>query len=163
MDLYVHELVAQRMIDIFEGTRTPTPQYLNFQISTDTLRRITAAHAANKAADATSAFDLDVRTQLSRETFQFPDDIADGVRLVSSVELWNEIALHLGATAATKTTVAKTIKTNLSLIVRRRNKIAHEGDLQPTLPRQPYPISQTDLTLVTTEIERIVRAIEVVA
>lgn len=157
LDLYVHELVAQRMLEIFEGRRPPTAAYLKFHVSTETLNRI---RAAAMLSEASSAFDLFVRTHLGRITFQFPEDIADGIRLCSTIELWNEVALVLGATPATKTNEAKNLKTQLSLLVRRRNSIAHEGDLQQSPPREPWPISRADLTFVGDQIERIVRAID---
>ena len=159
LDLYVHELVAQRMVDIFEGHRPATPAYLKFQVSTETLGRI---RTAATVADATAAFDLDVRTQLRYVTYQDPERIAEGVRLCSTVELWNEIAAHLGATVATKNAAAKALKRDLSLIVERRNKIAHEGDLQPVLPREPWPISAVDVAGIATTIDRIVRATDAV-
>jgi hypothetical protein len=159
LDLYVHELVAQLMLAIFEGRRPASPAYLKFQVSTETLNRI---RAAVTPSDASAAFDLYVRSYLSRITYQAPDDIADGVRLCSSIELWNEVALNLGATPTTKASTAKDLKTQLSLIVRRRNTIAHEGDLQQSPLREPWPINRADLTFVGDQIERIVRAIHAV-
>ena len=111
-------------------------------------------------ADATAAFDLEVRGKLSRVTYQFPEDIAEGIRLVSGIELWNEIALAKGAAPAAKTALAKSLKRDLSLIVERRNKIAHEGDLQRSIPRIPWPISRADLTYVAGFIEDLVRTID---
>ena len=157
LDLYVHELVAQSMLDIFEGRRPTCPAYLRFRLSTDTVHRI---QRASSASDARAAFDLDVRNHLSQITYQFPDDIAEGVRLCSSIELWNEVALALGASPATKTKDAKDLKTRLSLVVRRRNAIAHEGDLQQTPIREPWPISRADLTFVRDEIGRLVRVMD---
>jgi hypothetical protein len=142
---------------MFEGHLPPTPAYLRFQISTETLNRI---RAAASPSEASAAFDLYVRTYLSRITFQAPDDIADGIRLCSTIELWNEVALKLGATETTKVQSAKALKTQLSLLVRRRNIIAHEGDLQQWPVREPFPISRGDLALVGDHIERIVRAID---
>ena len=107
LDLYVHELVAQRMLEIFEGRRSATPAYLQFRVSNESLERI---RAAATRSDAASAYDLDIREQLSYLTFQDPEKIADGLRLCSPVELWNEAALKLGATQATKTIKAKDIK-----------------------------------------------------
>lgn len=159
LDLYVHELVAQSMLSIFEGRRADCPGYLKFQITTDTLRRI---RLAVSSTDASAAFDLYIRDSLARQTFQFPDDIADGVRLCSPIELWNEVALSLGATQSSKSSKAKALKQQLSLIVRRRNKIAHEGDMQQTLPREPWPLQQADLQLVAAQIEQIVRAIDAI-
>ena len=159
LDLYIHELVAQRMLAVFDGLRPVSPAYLTFRISNETSGRI---RAAASLADASAAFDLEIRDQLSLLTFQEPERIADGVRLFSAVELWNEVALHLGATPAAKSSAAKALKTELSLIVRRRNKIAHEGDLQPNSPREPWPIQQEDLVFVADRVVKIVRAIDAV-
>lgn len=159
LDLYIHELVAQELLAIFEGRRAATPSYDRFQISTKTLDRI---RASVSPSDASAAFDLYVRTYLSRITYQAPDDIADGIRLFSTVELWNQVALSLGANSSNKTDLAKTVKTQLSLIVRRRNIIAHEGDLQQTPLREPWPINRVDLALVADQIEKIVSAIDAV-
>jgi hypothetical protein len=159
LDLYVHELVAQRMVSIFEGRLPATDAFQRFQVSAETLNRI---RSAQSAVDAAAAFDLHVRQALGRITYQFPDPIAEGVRLCSPVELWNAIALHTGATEATKSTTAKSLKTDLSLIAGRRNRIAHEGDLGPTQPREPLPITRADLVAVRDRIDQIVRAIDAV-
>lgn len=157
LDLYTHELVAQGMLAIFEGLRPPTPGYLKFEVSNEILNRV---QNAVTASEKSAAFDLHVRDRLSRITYQNPDDIADGVRLFSTIELWNEVATRYGATSSTKTTVAKSLKTQLSLIVRRRNQIAHEGDLQPPPLREPWPISSADLQFVADQVEGLVKAID---
>lgn len=159
LDLYVHELVAQGMTDVFNGVRAATPSYMRFKVSNEALDRI---RKASTPTDSLSYFDLEVRDQMSRATFQLPDDIADGIRHFSTVELWHEVAVTLGAPQAQKSTAAGQIKAELTLMVRRRNKIVHEGDLQPTAPRVPWPISQGDLMAVSSHIERVVRAIDVV-
>jgi hypothetical protein len=147
------------MLAIFEGRRSTTPAYLRFQVSTETLNRI---RAATTDSEASAAFDLHVRTYLSRITYQAPDDIAEGIRLCSEIELWNEVALKLGATPATKADDAKNLKKQLSLIVRRRNIIAHEGDLQQSPFREPWPINRADLSFVADHIEQLVRTIDAV-
>ena len=157
LDLYVHELIAQKMRSVFEGARLPSPGYQSFQITNEASHRI---RSAATESDAATAFELYVREKLGRNTYQYPDDIADGIRLCSTAELWNEIAMTLGATSSTKTAQAKSLKIDLSLIVTRRNKIAHEGDLQPTALREPWPISAADLLFVATKIEDVVRAID---
>ena len=40
-----------------------------------------------QSCNATAAFDLYVREQLGRITYQAVDDIADGIRLISTIEL----------------------------------------------------------------------------
>lgn len=156
LDLFVHELVSQQMREIFEGVRPTADGYLKFQVSNDTVNRI---RAATTTSDASAAFDLEVRQQLSGKTFQSPENIAAAIRCVTDVELWNQVALKLGATEATKVAKAKSIRKQLSLIVERRNKIAHEGDLQPSSPRTPWPITKADLQTVSAFILEIVGAI----
>ena len=82
------------------------------------------------------------------------------MRLFSQIELWNEIVLKLGANPRTKVAEVKNLKTQLSLVVRRRNQIAHEGDLQPTPLREPWPISQADLALVQKLVKTLVYTID---
>jgi hypothetical protein len=106
------------------------------------------------------AFELEVRSRLSRVTYQHPDDIADGIRMVSACALWNEVALRVGATPATMIGTSVDLRKRLAVIVDRRNKIVHEGDLQPTLPRTPWTIDRADLSQVTTFIIDVVSAID---
>ena len=157
LDLYVHELVCQRMLEIFERGGKESASFLRFQVCNETLFRI---RAAATLIDASAAFELEVRSKMGILTFQDPEKIDDGIRLISDVELWNEIAVLQGATPAFKTAQAKSIKRGLSLLVDRRNKIAHEGDLQPGVLRTPWPISRDDLQHVTATILGIVEAID---
>jgi hypothetical protein len=150
---------TEHMSKIFDGIRTACSGFSKFQCSADTLLRIKNAATP---ADASAAFDLEVRTKLSRVTYQYPEDIADGVRLVSAIELWNEIAVAKGATAATKGALSKSLKRDLSLIVERRNKIAHEGDLQRSIPRIPWSITRADVSYVAGFIEDLVRTIDTI-
>jgi RiboL-PSP-HEPN len=157
LDLYVHKLVASRMLRVFEGALPPTQAYLAFRVPTEVLRRI---QSAKTPADASAAFELEVRRQLGFVTYQLPEAIADGVRLTSDIELWNEVAAHQGASQGMKVKAAKAIKQTLAAIVDRRNKIAHEGDIQPALPIAPWPIAQSDLVTVSDFIHRLVNSID---
>jgi hypothetical protein len=157
LDLYVHEVVAQNLLKIFQGARPTCPGYSKLQITADALMRI---HAAGPGSVSDATFGLEIRERLSRATYQAPDDIAEGIRLISSIELWNEVAKHHGAMEGAAKTAARAIKIELSAIASRRNKIVHEGDLQPGLPRTEWPITRADVDDVKTAILRVVVAIE---
>lgn len=159
LDLYVHELLSQKLLEIYQGTRPMPMGFAKLQLSVEALASIRAS-GAGVATD--NAFDLGVRTRLERITYQFPDDIADGIRLISEIELWNEIAKHYGATGAAVPVQAKALKSDLRRIVERRNKIVHEGDLQPGIPRTVWPIARTDVELVKEVIIKIVDGIHAV-
>jgi hypothetical protein len=155
LDLYVHELIAQTSVEILVGTKPAPVGFAKLAIGATNILL-----SKSNAAAFQSQVDLEIRSNLERRTFQFPTDIADGIRCISDKELWNEIALADGATEATKTTHAKSIKAQLTQIVRRRNKIVHEADLQPAVPRTPWPIAANDVKLVRDFIERMVRYID---
>jgi hypothetical protein len=80
----------------------------------------------NKLNNNVSWLENEIRETLGYKSFQQPDKIADAIRLISDKKLWDEIAIKLGRPA-------KDIKQELSLIVERRNKIAHEADIAPSL------------------------------
>lgn len=105
-------------------------------------------------------YDLEIRRQLGIQTYQTSESIADGIRLISDVTLWREIALDQGATNSTADSRAKSMKMQLNAIVERRNKIAHEGDMQPLTPREPWPINGQDLVVVKNFIEALVNSID---
>jgi hypothetical protein len=79
---------------------------------------------ANKLNN-TSWLEGEIRERLAYQSFQQADKIADAIRYISDIKIWDEVAIQ-----ATKS--AKEIKQQLNSIVDRRNKIAHEADIDPT-------------------------------
>ena len=67
----------------------------------------------------------EIREQFSYKSFQQPDKIADAIRYICDKKLWDEVAIIMGKPV-------KDIKQQLTSIVDRRNKIAHEADIDPT-------------------------------
>ncbi|AZY53251.1 hypothetical protein [Bordetella avium] len=159
LDLYVHETVAQGLLKIFTGEKPSTAAFERFSIPNSVLMRI---RNAAEPSQQYAAFDFEIRRQLSLISYQYPDAIADGIRLISSVELWKEIVLHHGSTSQTAVADAKTLKGQLKMVVDRRNKIVHEGDMQPSFPRAVWAISPQDLVIVESVIQRVVSGIEAV-
>jgi hypothetical protein len=74
----------------------------------------------------TSWLEDEIRERLSYQSFQQPEKIADAIRQISDKKLWDEVAIKMNKPT-------KDIKQQLTLIVDRRNKIAHEADIDPTL------------------------------
>ena len=127
LDYFVHEFVRLGMLEIHRGKRAATDAHLSFRVS------IAAARTgiANTAQD--DWLDQAIREAHSWLSFQHPDKIADAIRLVSAIKLWEAVATELN-------TQATEVKTGLSTIVDRRNKIAHEADMDPTNPGFRWPI-----------------------
>lgn len=155
LDLYVHELVAQEMLKTFLGARPRTAKFDKFTIPHSVMSDI-----INNPHSCAQTYDLEIRRQLGIQTYQTSDSIADGIRLISDISLWREIALDQGANNSTADSKAKSMKMQLNAIIERRNKIAHEGDMQPITPREPWPITGKDLVVVKVFIERLVESID---
>lgn len=51
------------------------------------------------------------------------------------------------------------IKNNLILIIQRRNKIAHEADIDPSFPGTRWPITPADVIMSTDFVESICEVI----
>ena len=84
--------------------------------------------------------------------FQQPDKIADAIRLISPVKLWEQVGKELGQSA-------QDVRMRLELIIDRRNKIAHEADMDPTNLGFRWPIDAALSTDALDFIEKVAEAI----
>lgn len=131
LDYYVHEVTVLGMVAIFEGRRPATQAFQKYRISIDTMIGIMSTQSS-------SWFESEIRERHSFLSFQQPDKIADAIRLFSDVKLWQKVALKMSRPE-------KSVKDELKLIVGRRNKIAHEADLDPSYPNTRWPIKVSDV------------------
>jgi len=130
LDHYVHELTLLGMLEIYSGVRAATPAYLRFETPVGTaLTGVTAG--------GTAWFEAVIREKHGFLSFQHPDKVSAAIRLFSPCKLWPTVAAAMGTDAAQ-------LKTRLRLVVDRRNKIAHEADLDPSYPGVRWPISKLD-------------------
>lgn len=128
-DHFIHEEVRIRMLALSAISARLWPAgFTRFRVS---------LQSVDQAMTGTGLtwLENEIRLQHGYLAFQHPDKVADALRLVTNIELWPAVGAHLGRTASD-------VKTQLKLIVDRRNKIAHEADIDPTPPRVRYPISR---------------------
>lgn len=150
LDYLIHELARIGMIEISKGIRPRTDAFAKFQLSLDAVERALNGHAHESWLGDT------VREKHSWLSFQHPDKIADAIRLISTKKLWEEVGSEINLSA-------KDIKLRIEMIVDRRNKIAHEADMDPTNPGFRWPIDFQMASDALTEIERVGEAIFKVA
>jgi len=146
LDDYVHTVVRALMIQTADGARPRTDAFERFPVP---------LQSALQASYLPAAIWLDqtVMTQHAHASFQQPDKIADAIRLVSSQELWNQLPTVLG-------TPAKDLKTQLKLIIARRNQIVHEADCDPTPPHTRWAILSSETADALDFLEALVNAID---
>ncbi len=145
LDFFIHEVVRQGMLAIYEGTRPAVTGFAKFHVS--------LIEAQSSLLSSSSMWvDTAIRQNHSILSFQNPDKIADAIRLIYEPPLWPALETRL-------VMPAKDLKRQLKLIVDRRNKIAHEADADPSYPGVRWPISYQDAVTSTDFIEKIVEAI----
>jgi len=146
LDSFVHELVRAALMDIYDGRRADVPGYSRLRVNLGNF----VGHGA--ISTARSNIESDIRAQHGYLAFQHPDRIADAVRSVSDLKLWDEVGARLGQPA-------KEVKQHLILVVERRNKIAHEADVDPTFGAR-WPIRSSDVLGVVEFVDKVARAID---
>lgn len=147
MDYYIHEVVRQKMIAIYEGTCPLVDGFKRFQIPL--IEAITGI-----STSSSQWVDAAIRQSHSYLSFQHPDKIADAIRFIHSTPLWPALEKRIK-------TPANDLKNRLKLIVDRRNKIAHEADVDPTYPTSTrWPITYRDASSATDFLEMLVEAID---
>ena len=138
LDQYVHEVTVVGMIACWRGEKALTDAFRRFSYPTQVIQEYTSSSNLTR-------IELSVREQHGYLAFQQPDAIADALRLITDTKIWPTIAVSMQKDV-------KALKIELKLIVERRNKIAHEADLDPSYPGQMWPI---DKSLVEGAIELI--------
>lgn len=136
LDYYVHEVTVLGMLEVLAGKRPPTQAFEKYRVAVGSV-------VSALAAGGSSWFETEIRERHSFLAFQQPDKVADAIRLFSDVKLWEAVAARMSSTD-------KVVKNHLRLIVDRRNKIAHEADMDPSYPGARWPIKET-------EVERSIR------
>jgi len=146
LDYYVHELVEIGMQEIYAKRRPPTSKFLSFSVSLGNFWQ-------DNSVLLTHDWLIDeVRTKHSFRSFQRPDNIAEAVRLIIDVDLWNDVSKIVGMPV-------QDVKGRLEIIVDRRNKIAHEADVDPANPGSRWPINAAEVDDVVHFIEKIGEAL----
>jgi hypothetical protein len=155
LDQFVHELIRQGMLDIYDGTKTiQTKQYLSFPLCLRALSfnaKNKAINAENKPILERDAFDAEVVNYLSLRTYQRPDDISQGLHLISPKNAW-------GAVGKSMKTPASSVKLRLNLIVDQRNAIVHQAHIDP-ITHLRIPIMEQDSQEATTFIANVIEAL----
>ena len=150
LDHFVHEFVRLGMLEVHRGNRPTTDAYLSFRVP------MSAAREAIADVGRDEWLDQAIREAHGWLSFQHPDKIADAIRLMSNTRLWEQVASELGMTS-------RGVRAQLSAIIDRRNKIAHEADMDPTNPGNRWPINEVLVRDAIDFIERIAQEIFKVA
>ena len=149
LDHFVHEIVRLGMSEAYRNERPRTQSFQRFQVSIGSISSV--------VSDTPSSdwLEQEIRNSHGHQSFQNPDNIAEAVRLISESSLWNEVASRIN-------TSRQDIRERLILIIKRRNQIAHEADMDPSYPGVRWPIDEQMVDNSIDCIEQIAEAIHAI-
>lgn len=146
LDAYVHGVVLDRAVDVVLGRTVGAGTGAKVGLHFMAIQNIVMAATA---VDRELAARTHVAQRLSLETFQRPDDIANGFAMVGISKIWS-----------TAFSDPSTAKTALSLVVQRRNKIVHQCDADPVTPGTLILLSDADALDAIATVDATVTAID---
>lgn len=148
LDCYVHDVVRLGMLRGLPAATGEPDAYLSFGVSLGFVKRLMRA---SSAADCAALLDAEVRRVHGFQTFQNADKISQALALIGIQSIWPKVAAPIGISASD-------VRTRLNLIVDRRNKIAHEGDIDPSLGiGNKYPIDLPTVVQTADFLESVVQ------
>jgi hypothetical protein len=116
LDRYVHHRVREGLVNAFHDI-TMDPG--NTRISLKIVRLLLNE---NDLIERERILDAELQNILSRDSYQSPTSIESAFCLINVNKIWSKISPGFGKPA-------DDIKNELALIINRRNKIAHESDV----------------------------------
>lgn len=123
LDCYVHDIVKTGMLGAFFASQGEPNAFLGFAVSLRFVKNLTVS---TTETEKRTLVDLEIRRLHGFKTFQTAENISTALALIGIQKLWEKVGVIIGKNATDT-------KTELNIIVDRRNRIAHEGDIDPTM------------------------------
>lgn len=120
LDRLIHDLIQIGMLNIFAGNIRETDKYKNESICLENYTEL--SHAQNEA-ERYIIFKNIIVKKMQTKSFQQPEKIADGLSF-----FWDK-SQKLEFISKTMNRDERGVRTQLNLIVTRRNAIVHEADI----------------------------------
>lgn len=150
-DCFLHDLVQNHMhvitFDVSDETLLPNA-YKNFKIQIEFLKMILDADENEQKQILHTA----LKKSLSEFSFESPQTIEQALGYIGVKKVWTQIADNLNLRA-------EDIRKQLSMIVFRRNCIAHQADIANYTGDLKQPINREDVGGVINFIENITNCI----
>jgi len=145
LDTFIHDIVRLGMLEILRGERKQTPKYQKFAVTMNVVW----------FDERYSWFEEEIRRRHSQSSFQNSRNIREAVEHIAKKDIWELVATKIDKNKGD-------IIRHLDVIVKRRNQIAHESDIDPTYPNTRYPIDEQQTREIVVFIEEIVEAMYLV-
>jgi len=120
-DYYIHDIVREGMLKIFDGKYRSNKDFDRFTIS---LKIVNILLSTNDNQLRRQLLDNEIRKINSKHSYQSPSNVERALSIISFKSVWKRISRDMKMSQ-------EDIVKELGLIVHRRNKIAHEADIDP--------------------------------
>jgi hypothetical protein len=152
LDCFIHDLVKQGMIETYQGVRTPSKQFEVYQIPFKFLKLI---ENTDNSDEKLGYLENAIREINSKDSYQAPKGIDYALQFINIKSIWQAVSVLMNIKA-------EDIRSELSLIIDRRNKIAHEADYD-ALTGSKTQIEQQNINDVIQFIEKLCESIYTIA
>lgn len=152
LDCFIHDLIKQGMVETYQGDRIASNQLSTYQIPFKFLKLI---ENSEQLDDKLAYLENAIKENNSKDSYQSPKSIEYALQLINISSVWKNLASPMNLKA-------EDIKGELSLIIDRRNKIAHEADYD-VLTGSKYPIDRQNINDVIQFIESLCESIYKIA
>jgi len=149
LDYYIHEIVREGMLDVIDGNRNNTRQFNEFQIPFSYVQQILNS---TSSVQKRQILDSAIRKVSTRHTYQSPTKIEAALKIIDVSGIWGKVARRTSTSSAN-------LRSRLGLIINRRNKIAHEADVD-LLTGNKTPITKQDVENTIIFLTRLVNSID---
>ena len=149
-DCYIHDVVLLGMSDMFSGNRPECKNFTDFCIPMSTVKKLLET---SDVSVRESIYNASVKKILSKDSYQSPKSVEFALSMVNMKKIWSKIGKKIGMST-------EDVKTTLGLIILRRNKIAHEADIENLVSMKKSEIERTDVEEVISFLDNVVLAID---
>lgn len=118
-DTYMHEIIIDKACDLFFTEKIPPDSVIELP-----LNKIQNIMKQESQIEQQQILIAELKRLMSSDSFQSPKSIEYALSLLGIKKPWVSMSEHFGIPG-------KDIHDTLALIVNRRNKIAHESDIDP--------------------------------
>jgi hypothetical protein len=122
LDCYIHDVVRIGMERAFNAPSGEPNAFLSFEVTFGFVKELLGAISD---AERNSLVDREIRRAHGFKTFQAADKISQALSLIGVTAIWEKVGAEIGLNS-------KDARTKLNVIIDRRNRIAHEGDIDPS-------------------------------
>lgn len=147
-DTFIHDCVRIGMIRIYQSKGIMSNKLQDYPIPFSEMLDI---EAAPTPAAKEAYLEGVIRKINSKDSYQGPKSVEYALNLIGQTGVWNQLSISMHMPA-------NDIKNKLTIIVHRRNKIAHESDYN-AIGSAVNPISKSDVDDVISFITKLVVSI----